>query len=47
MAHLRALLNLIRNSDEYFEKKENMSKFSYQNSWNNINQKLVALINEN
>ncbi len=41
------ILNLIRNSDEYFEKKENMSKFSYQNSWNNINQKLVALINEN
>ena len=28
-------------------KKNNMNKFSYQNTWNNINQKLLALINEN
>ena len=41
------ILNLIRNSEDYFEKKKNMSKFSYQNSWNNINQKLLALLNEN
>jgi len=24
-----------------------MEKFSYQNTWNNINQKLTVLINEN
>ena len=41
------ILDLIQNSDNYFEKKNNMSKFSYQNTWNNINQKLLALINEN
>ncbi len=41
------ILNLIHNPDDYLEKKNNMSKFSYQNSWNNINQKLLALINEN
>ena len=41
------ILNLIQNSDDYFEKKNNMTKFSYQNTWNNINQKLLALINEN
>ena len=41
------ILNLIQNSDDYFEKKNNMIKFSYQNTWNNINQKLLALINEN
>ena len=41
------ILNLIQNPDEYLEKKNNMSKFSYQNTWNNINQKLLALINEN
>ena len=41
------ILNLIQNSDNYFEKKNNMIKFSYQNTWNNINQKLLALINEN
>ena len=28
-------------------KKNNMIKFSYQNTWNDINQKLLALINEN
>ena len=41
------ILNLLQNSDNYFEKKNNMIKFSYQNTWNNINQKLLALINEN
>ena len=41
------ILNLIKNSDNYFEKKNNMNKFSYQNTWNNVNQKLLALINEN
>tara|TARA_B100000579_G_scaffold93479_1_gene73884 strand:- start:241 stop:1320 length:1080 start_codon:yes stop_codon:yes gene_type:complete len=41
------ILNLIHNPDDYLEKKNNMSKFSYQNTWNNINQKLSALINEN
>ena len=41
------IMNLIRNSEDYFEKKNNMSKFSYQNSWNNINQKLLTLLNEN
>ena len=41
------ILNLIQDPNEYFEKKNNMIKFSYQNTWNNINQKLLALINEN
>ena len=41
------ILNLIQKPENYFEKKNNMSKFSYQNTWNNINQKLLAIINEN
>ena len=41
------ILNVIQNPDDYLEKKNNMSKFSYQNTWNNINQKLLDLINEN
>ena len=41
------LTNLINNKKEYFLKKQNMEKFSYQNTWNNINQKLTGLINEN
>ena len=41
------ILNLIQNPKDYFEKKNNMIKYSYQNTWNNINQKLLDLINEN
>ena len=41
------ITNLIKNKKDYFLKKLNMEKFSYQNTWNNINQKLIGLINEN
>ena len=34
------LVNIIENKEEYLHKKNNMKKFSYQNTWNNINQKL-------
>ena len=39
--------NLIINKNEVFKIKENMKKFSYQNTWNNVNEKLIDLINEN
>ena len=41
------LVNIIANKDEYLAKKINMKNFSYQNTWNNINQKIISLINEN
>ena len=41
------LLNIIINKDEYLVKKMNMKNFSYQNTWNNINQKIISVINEN
>ena len=41
------LLNIIRDKDDYLIKKKNMKKFSYHNTWNNINQKLISTINEN
>ncbi|MDB4082061.1 UDP-N-acetylglucosamine--N-acetylmuramyl-(pentapeptide) pyrophosphoryl-undecaprenol N-acetylglucosamine transferase [Candidatus Pelagibacter sp.] len=41
------LVNIIDNKEEYLAKKINMKNFSYQNTWNNINQKIVSLINEN
>ena len=41
------LVNIIDNKDEYLIKKINMKKFSYQNTWDNINQKIKSLINEN
>ena len=41
------LVNIIENKDEYLVKKSNMKNFSYQNTWNNINQKIISVINEN
>ena len=41
------LVNIIENKEEYLDKKKNMRNFSYQNTWNNINQKIITIINEN
>ena len=41
------LVNIIDNKEEYLVKKINMKNFSYQNTWNNINQKIISVINEN
>ena len=41
------ITNIIENKNEYLEKQNNMKNFSYQNSWNNINQKIKSIINEN
>ena len=41
------LSDIIDHKDEYLEKENNMKNFSYQNSWNNINQKIKSIINEN
>ena len=44
---INKLVNIIDNKDEYLAKKINMKNFSYQNTWNNINQKIISVINEN
>ena len=41
------LEKIISDKDDYLTKKKNMEKFSYQNTWNNINQKLISTIDEN
>ena len=41
------LFNIIHNKDGILIKKMNMKNFSYQNTWNNINQKIISVINEN
>ena len=41
------LFNIIDNKDEYLNKIMNMKNFSYQNTWNNINLKIISTINEN
>ncbi len=38
---------ILDEKNDYFEKKENLNKISYQNTWNNINQRLISLVNEN
>ncbi len=41
------LTNIIENHEDYLSKKKNMKKFTYQNTWNDINQKIITTINEN
>ncbi len=41
------IINIIDNKNEYEEKQKNMKNFSCQNNWNNINQKIKSVINEN
>ena len=47
MTVVNKLTNIIDNKKEYMIKKMNMEKFSYQNTWNNVNQKIQSVINEN
>jgi UDP-N-acetylglucosamine--N-acetylmuramyl-(pentapeptide) pyrophosphoryl-undecaprenol N-acetylglucosamine transferase len=44
---LDKLVNIIENKEDYLNKKKNMKNLSYQNTWNNINQKITTIINEN
>ena len=44
---INTIVNIVDNKEEYSVKKMNMKNFSYQNTWNNINQKIISLINEN
>ena len=41
------VIDIIENKDDYLIKKRSMKNFSYQNTWNKINQKLIETINEN
>ena len=41
------LVNIIENKEEYLDKRNNMKNFNFQNTWNNINQKIITTINEN
>ena len=41
------LLELVNKSQDYMIKKNNLQKLNYQNTWNNVNQKILDVINEN
>jgi UDP-N-acetylglucosamine--N-acetylmuramyl-(pentapeptide) pyrophosphoryl-undecaprenol N-acetylglucosamine transferase len=41
------LIKLSGKKDEYLTKKINLERLNYQNTWNNVNQKLLKIFNEN
>ncbi len=41
------LIEILENKKEYQKKKENLKKLNYQNTWINVNQKILWIINGN
>ena len=41
------LLNILENREDFLKKKENLKKLNYQNTWINVNQKILSTLNEN
>ena len=41
------LKDILENKTAFSEKKENLKKLNYQNTWINVNQKILSTINEN
>jgi UDP-N-acetylglucosamine--N-acetylmuramyl-(pentapeptide) pyrophosphoryl-undecaprenol N-acetylglucosamine transferase len=41
------LVKISVKNDEYLTKKKNLEKLNYQNTWNNVNQNLLEIFNEN
>ena len=41
------LLNILKNKDDLTKKKKNLENLNYQNTWNNVNQNLLKILNEN
>jgi UDP-N-acetylglucosamine--N-acetylmuramyl-(pentapeptide) pyrophosphoryl-undecaprenol N-acetylglucosamine transferase len=44
---LHTLLKILNNKADFINKKLNLKKLNYKNSWNDVNQKLKKIINEN
>ena len=43
----KLLMSISIKKDEYLTKKNNLEKLNYQNTWNNVNQNLLKIFNEN
>jgi UDP-N-acetylglucosamine--N-acetylmuramyl-(pentapeptide) pyrophosphoryl-undecaprenol N-acetylglucosamine transferase len=41
------LINILKDKNDLIEKKLNLEKLNSNNSWNDINQKLRKIVNEN
>jgi len=44
---LNILLNILKDKSDLIDKKSNLEKLNFENSWNDVNQKLQKIINEN
>ena len=44
---INLLFKIIKDKSDYNNKKDNLKKLNYQNSWNDVNQKLNKIIDEN
>ena len=44
---LNFLLKILDNKSDIVDKESNLKKLNYKNSWNDVNQKLKKIINEN
>ena len=43
----KLLKDILDKKSDYLKKKENLKKLNYQNTWINVNQKILRSINEN
>ncbi len=41
------LIDILKNGNDFIKKKKNLENLNYQNTWNNVNQNLLKIINEN
>ena len=41
------ILNILKDKSDLIVKKSNLEKLNFENSWNDVNQKLQKIINEN
>ena len=44
---LDILIKILENKSDFIEQKSNLKKLNFKNSWNDVNQKLKKIINEN
>ena len=41
------LYEILNDNSDFIHKKSNLKKLNFQNTWNDVNQKLKKVINEN
>jgi UDP-N-acetylglucosamine--N-acetylmuramyl-(pentapeptide) pyrophosphoryl-undecaprenol N-acetylglucosamine transferase len=43
----KMLLSILKNENDFMKKKKNLENLNFQNTWKNVNQNLLKIINEN